>query len=360
MFSLTNAQRECFALAPVSERWERIEAKPSPHDSCKTHLFFDGDTLVKCIVSGDARYCEYELSEKVSPDRRLLLPKTAKGKPVPLSASAAVRRGAAGMGLSCGGGDIRLYNARTECAYYSNHYLNDDIRDLDGFARWVEDWCAETTEADRADVLCFSQRERRHVRYREGDVFRFKIGRRLYGYGRILLDFNRMRKQKEPFWDILMTRPLVCSVYRMATDRDDVSLDELARLGSLPSTVISDNSLFYGEHEIIGNLPIAEREDYPIMYGESIRAGERAVCYQCGHVFRKVDHGTALYDGFIHNSVSLCFLNFKLDVLLQCIKENSNAPYWNWVHDHARVYDHDLRDPKHAEKLQKVRAQFGL
>ena len=32
MFELTNEQRKCFALVPVSNHWERIELKPSPYD----------------------------------------------------------------------------------------------------------------------------------------------------------------------------------------------------------------------------------------------------------------------------------------------------------------------------------------
>ena len=63
MFKLTNDQRKCFALVPVRDQWERIEAKPSPYDQFKTYLYLEGDTIVKCILSGDSQYCEYELSE---------------------------------------------------------------------------------------------------------------------------------------------------------------------------------------------------------------------------------------------------------------------------------------------------------
>ncbi len=357
MFKLTNDQRKSFALVPVSDHWECIEPKPSPYDQFKTYLYLDGDTIVKCIISSDSQYCEYELSEKVSPDRKYLLPKTTKGKPSLLSSSAVLKRNGIGMRLVYKDNYIHLYNEKTECSYFFNAYLNDDICNLEGFSRWVENWCKETTDADIADIVRFSQQERRRIRYQEGDVFRFKISRRLYGFGRILLDYEKMRKKKESFWDILMSKPLVCSVYYIVTDRDDVSLDELKHLGSLPSTIITDNSLFYGEYEIIGNLPLTENEDYPVMYGNSIHVGEKAVCYQCGKTFRKIDNGTALYPDFINNGVSFN-LNLTLDILLQCIKENSNTPYW--THYHSYWVNQDLRNPKHAEKLQKVKAQFGL
>jgi hypothetical protein len=357
MFELTNDQRKCFALVPVRDQWERIEAKPSPYDQFETYLYLEGDTIVKCILSGDSQYCEYELSEKVSLDRKYLLPKTAKGKPTLLSSSTILKRNGIGMRLNYNDKSIHLYNEKTECSYFFNSYFHDDVCDLDGFSRWFENCCKETTDSDIADIIRFSQQERRHIRYQEGDVFRFKIGRRLYGYGRILLDYDKMRKKKEPFWDILMSKPLVCSVYHIVTDRDDVSFDELQHLGSLPSTIIADNSLFYGEYKIIGNLPVTENEDYPVMYGNSIHMGEKAVCYQCGKNFRKIDNGTAICGGFVNNGVSFN-LNFTLDILQQCVVEGSNNPYWSHYYPHW--VDRDLRNPKHAEKLQAVKEQFGL
>lgn len=357
MFELTNDQRKCFALKPVSDHWECIKAKASPYDQFTTYLYLDGDTVVKCILSGDMQYSEFELSEKVSQDREYLLPKTEKGKPVRLSSAAIQKRTGVGMRLNYGEKHINLYNENTECSYYFNSYLKDDICDLNGFAQWVDNWCRETTLEDIADIIRFSQEKRRHVRFQEGDVFRFKIGRRLYGYGRILLDYDKMRKKKEPFWDILMGKPVVCNVYHIITESDSLSIDELKDLQALPSTIIMDNSLFYGEYEIIGNIPVTEQEDYPILYGNSIKAGEKAVCYQCGKVFRKIENRTALADSFRNNGVSFN-LNFTLDVLQQCIRAGSNAPYWSLYYPY--YVDRDLRNPKYADKLQQIKKLLGL
>ena len=358
MFELTNEQRECFALAPVCDKWERIEIKASRCDCFKTYIYLDGNEIVKCILSSQSDYSEYELSEKVSPDRKYLLPKTAKGKPTPLTSSNLLKRKGVGMRLNYKGKNVHLYNEITECSYYFNTYLADEISDLDGFSRWVENWCNETTDDDRTDILRFSQQNRKHIRYQEGDVFRFKIGRRLYGYGRILLDYDKMRKNKEPFWDIFMLKPLVCSVYHIVTDRDDVTVEELKHLSSLPSIVVSDFSIFYGENEIIGNLPVTDNEDYPIMYGNSISFKEKAVCYQCGKTFRKIENCTELFSGYRNNGVAMNVFNFKLNILLQCIKENSNAPYWTLYF--ADTVDCDLRNPKNADKLKQIKEQFGL
>ena len=93
------------------------------------------------------------------------------------------------------------------------------------------------------------------------------------------------------------------------------------------------------------------------MYGNSIHMGEKAVCYQCGKTFRKIDNKTAMCGGFVNNGVSFN-LNFTLDILQQCVVEGSNNPYWSHYYPHW--VDRDLRNPKHAEKLQAVKKQFGL
>ena len=357
MFILTNEQRKCFALAPISEEWDCIEVNSSPCDQFKTYLYIDGDTAVKCILVGDTQYCEYELFERISDDRNYLLPKTPKGKAVILSSSNVLRRKGRGMSLCFNDGNIHLYNINTECSYYFNSYLNQNICDLGDFSKWIESWCNETSDIDLDDIIRFSQQKRKHIRYQEGDVFRFKIGRRLYGYGRILLDYDMMRKNKVPLWDILMGKHLICSVFHIVTERSDVSVDELKEVRSLPSTIIMDDALYYGEYEIIGNLPITDIEDYPIMYGNSLDVKENAVCYQCGKIYRKIMNESAICTGFTNNAVSNN-LNFTLDILMQCIKQDSNKPYWENYYSSCVM--RDLRNPIHKDKLEKIKAQFQL
>ena len=357
MFELTNEQRRCFGLVPVAENWERIEVKASPYDQHQTFVFLEENKIVKCIVSGANLYYEYELSEFVSLDKKYLLPKTPKGKPTLLSSSTIQKRNGVGMRLNYSDKNVNLYNEITECSYFSNCYLQDNIKDLSSFSKWVEDWCDDTSVVDLEDINRFSQMTRKHIRYREGDVFRFKIGRRLYGYGRILLDYGKMRKNKEEFMDILMGKPLVCSVYHIVTEQGDISAEALKNVPCLPSTITMDYSLFYGEYEIIGNIPVTEEEDYPIMYGNTISAIQKGVFYQCGKVYLRNENGNAIFHNFRNNGVSFN-LNFTLNVLLHCIEKSSNAPYWNEYYTH--YVEQDLRNSKHEEKLKLLRRQFSL
>lgn len=357
MFELNNKQRRCFALAMVNQNWKRIKIKASPYDTFETYVYCENNIIKKCVITSDLEYCEYELSETISNDGKYLLPKTSKGKPALLSSSNLLKRTTLGMCLTYNHQYISLYNSASQCSYYSTSYEDNAIENINAFKEWVNNWCAETTEKDIVDIENFAKQSRRHIKFKEGDVFRFKIDRRLFGYGRIILDFDKMRKRKEPFWDILMSKPLVCSVYHIVTERKDVTINELKNLKSLPSTIIADNNLFYGEYEIIGNLPITDNEDYPIMYGRSIDVRKSSICFQHGKKFREIENGVLLYGGFINNGVSFT-LNFKKNVLLDCIQTNSNVPYWKNYFKYT--INSDLRNPKFHKERKEIGKQMDV
>lgn len=360
MFELTNEQRKCFGLSMVDSSWTPITLKPSPYHAHTTLAYLDGTTLRKFIRTGKDVYMEYEICEEVSPDLRYLLPKTPKGKPALLSAAVLEKRTGIGPCLSFlysrGSSYVDLYSHTSQKCYYSSQYDPVDLPGIDAFREWVETWCRESTPEDLEEVTAFAAQPRQHVKYKEGDVFRFKINRRLYGYGRLIQNYDLLRKQKVPFWDILFGKPMVCSVYHIATERKDVSLAELQQLQSLPSVHMMDNRLYYGDFEIIGNIPVGASEDYPIMYGKSTDIRSRAVHLQCGKLFLTDPEGTALFSGFTNQHIGFG-LNFRLKVLLQCIEAGSNDPHWaqnNWA------TDRDLRNPKFRPQLEQVCTQFGL
>lgn len=362
MFELTNEQRKCFGLIPVEKNWVRMELKPSPYDCHQTFAYLDGTVIRKMIATGDTLYTERELCEQISDDLTRLLPKTGRGKPVLLSAATLNKRMGAGMCLGYGYNSsghyayIDLYNQTSQKCYYQTSYEYFYSMNVFDFPQWVEDWCSQTTQEDLDDVTQFAQETRQHQKFREGDVFRFKINRRLYGYGRILLDYNLMRKKKVPFWDILMGKPLVCSVYHIATERKDVTVEELSVLKSLPSTHIMDNALFFGDFEIIGNIPISDHEDYPIMYGDSIDARYRAVILQCGKLYRKDENGTALFYDLRNGAIGFRPL-FYLPILQACIAQGSNDPYWA---QNNHITKADLRNPQLHDRLIQVCDQFNV
>jgi hypothetical protein len=120
-----------------------------------------------------------------------------------------------------------------------------------------------------------------------------------------------------------------------------------------------DNVFYYGECEIIGNMPLTEEErDYPIHYGRSIHHGEyNIIKYQCGRTYISIDGADEVCEGFTNGGIGWD-LHVSLPVLLKCIAEGTNMPYWN-QQNFYRTRE-DLRNPKYWRELSLVRRQMGL
>ena len=356
MFQLTNDQRKCFGLAPVEDCWTLTAIKASPYDNYTTYVYIDGTVIRKCWIIGSAHFQEMDLTLPLTDDLKYILPKTQKGKPALLSSSNLLKLGNPDMLFFYGNRSIILGSPRIRKNYFTTFHDPIPLDTMDDFIRWVEQWCSETTEADIMDIARFSAQERKHVKFREGDVFRFKISRRLYGYGRIVLDYDKMRKKKEPFWDILMTKPLVCSIYHVLTEDPHVTVEELAGLKSLPSHIVTDWDFFYGANEIIGHNSLTGQPDYPIMYGGSLEPGDPAIYLQCGKLFRKREGIPPLARQFVNNGVA-GVVRAHRSVLEQCIREDSNDPYWNCGLWGVR---HDLRHPENRSWIPGICRQFDV
>lgn len=362
MFELTNEQRKCFALPPVADTWRKINVKPRPGDAFSTFAYLDGNSVKKVICVSDdpvhSIYREFQVNAMLSDDGQKILPKTEKGKPRLFNSGNLLTCTLVGMSLNYMGESLAITNNTSEQCYYCTAY--DDVT-LDGFLsfeKWLESWCKSTGEKEQLEIDEFATGKKIHQKYKEGDFFRFRISRNLYGYGRILIDFAKMRKEKTPFWHIFMGKPLCVAVYHIVTEHDDVKPSQLLGLPTLPSHMIMDNIFYYGECTIIGNEPITEAEkDYPIHYGRTIRAGEKGVRYQCGKTFIALEDEQPLYNDYRNGGIGW-ILHVKLNILKKCIETNSNQPFWDMYY--PGIVDADLRNPRFSEKLKQIKRQLRI
>ena len=370
MFELTNAQRKCFALPPVLDTWNKVDVKASPCDHYVTYAYIEGKRIVKVIqVSekpGREMYQEYCVDQTLSKDGTKIMPKTDKGKPQNFTSANLVKKTPIGMALAFSRGYVSVVNNTSEQDFYRSAYNSEKPETLQDFSEWVDEWCRNTGEKELVEINEFAQQTKIHQKVHEGDFFRYRINRNLYGYGRILVDYAKMRKEGIPFWEIFMGKPLCVAVYHIATEDATVRPERLVGLKMLPSQMIMDNIFYYGECKIIGNIPIAPDEDnYTVHYGRSINARKaNYLYYQCGKTFAALE-GEKELDIYKGNKYS-CFRNgsigwilrIKLPILLNCINSDSNDPYWNMM---PKGYtDEDLRNPKYEKELQMVKAQMGV
>ena len=379
MFLLTNDQRTCLGLPLIKAGWEWVRLKDSPYEEkgVENWACFDDTVIRRMVRCGPDCYQEGQYVEETTQERMLILPRTARGKPKKLSAVTLSERRAFGMGFSWQGkwGSVWLGNDDLQRVLYSNRFETEKIKSFSEFCVWLDRWMADTTSGDLADIAAFSRQTRQRVKFREGDFFRFPVGRRQYGYGRVLLDYYRMTK-RQPAWSVVMVRPVVVKVYHLITEDPKVPVEELRNLPALPAQYTTDNDLYYGQFPIVGNLRLQREElDYPVMYGGSIDSrdkGKGKVYLQCGPLFRQLEGAQVLCgcEGFRNNGVG--GLRIDRELWEACIIAGNNSPFWEWQtardrdvesairEGKPRVRLRDLRNPAYWDKLEAVCRQFGI
>lgn len=355
-FQLTNAQRTCMGLTPVEESWEWAHLTQGTYECWAC---FDGDVIRKALFIGQNYYEECALAEQTLENRTKILPRNAKGKPRALTIADLERR-PLGMHLRFSGRNNQLYleHMETDRTYYETKLEQGGApQTTEEFAAWARRWEEETTPEDLAELAVFLQAKKEKIPYQEGDFFRYRLGRREYGYGRILLDYAKKRKRKEPFWDVLNgPRPLVVKPYRILTTDPSLTPEQLRALPSMPSFHMEDRCIASGEYPIVGQLPLERSElDFPIMYGKCIPwQKEPKVIFYCGDLYRELEGAQPppYCDKFQNFGVAPCMF-LQRHLLTESVDAGDNRPYFI-----SKTYD--LRSLSWRPNLEEICAQMGL
>ena len=352
---ITNNQRKYFGLEEINPDWKEMKIKSENFNGFDVFIFVDKNIVRKCILVGKTKYKEMQMKIELTKNLDGIISYGNENKVSSLDSI--INKFGYGMTIYFDAPNINLFNENTKKFYYKNYFDDSiNVKTIEDFKAWVDAWCNESTEEDLSDITKFTKESKVHLKFNEGDVFRVKLTRRLYGYGRVLLNYIQMRKNNEKFWDCLMGTPIVASLYHVVTTDKNLTVDDLKNLKSFPSEIILDNNVYYGEYEIIGNIPVDyEKEDYPIMYGRELTAG-KTTFFQRGKKFLKLENTEPLYTTFKYSGVSLN-LGFKISVMKKCIEESSNLPYYENGPYFVRG---DLRNPKNKEALAEVLKQFNL
>jgi hypothetical protein len=369
IFELTNEQRKYLGLMPVESTWEKVKLNDM-------YLYFDGNTIRKKISATENTYFEKELEEKTAENRTVLLPKTSKGKPKKLNFTATQSFSSFGVYFSFSVNHVTISNFTTQTTYHSENL--EEKGGLEALQKWLSKWIDETTEKDLEEIEVFKNAERKRCKYKEGDFFAFKIDRRNYAFGRILIDVakrvktDRLKDSKSYGLTHLMGKALIVKVYHKISNTLDVNLDQLSKSLALPSQAVMDNQFFYGEKKIIGHKPLELSEyDLLISYSKSISSDDKNTVYlQYGFIYKenniaKFDkylkmEDKSLYTGYNENPYRNESIGYGLDTekLKDCIAGQSNKPYWESNH----LYDikYDLRNPINIDIKREIFDFFGL
>ena len=365
IFELTNEQRKYLGLIPVEEHWELVKFDNG------IYYYFEDDTIKKEIKVSKNYYHEAELNEKTAENRTMILPKTKRGKIKKFNYTATESFSPFGTYFTFSTDGVIIANYTSQRTYYSEIFSEKKKISLDDLKKWLDKWMKETTEEDLEEIEEFKNAKRKHCKFNEGDFFAFKISRREWCFGRILMDVSKLRKdenfKKNKNYGLanLMGKPLIIKVYHKISDNKNIDLKELSKCLALPSQAIMDNIFYYGEAIILGNLPLKpEENDMFISVSESISGIDKNIAYlQYGLIYREIPLSD--YEKLIKElkigpqTLRREGIGFGIytDDLKECIEAKSNSPFWKKYKKHNIP---DLKNPDHIELKRKIFKAFGL
>ena len=364
-FELTNEQRKYLGLIPVEEHWELVKFDNG------IYYYFEDDTIKKEIKVSKNYYHEAELNEKTAENRTMILPKTKRGKIKKFNYTATQSFSPFGTYFTFSTDGVIIANYTTQRTYYSEIFSEKEKISLDNLKKWLDKWMKETTEEDLEEIEEFKNAKRKHCKFNEGDFFAFKISRREWCFGRILMDVSKLRKdenfEKNKNYGLahLMGKPLIIKVYHKISDNKNIDLKELSKCLALPSQPIMDNIFYYGEAVILGNLPLKpEENDMFISVSESISGIDKNIAYlQYGLIYREIplsDYEKLIKDLKIGaQTLRREGIGFVIDTykLKECIEAKSNSPFWE---KYKKRNVPDLKNPDYIELKRKIFKAFGL
>ena len=365
IFELNNEQRKYLGLIPVEEHWELVKFDNG------IYYYFEDDIIRKEITVKENYYHESELNVKTSENRTMILPKTKRGKIKKFNYTATQSFSPFGTYFTFSADGVIIANYTSQRTYYSETFTEKEKISLEDLKKWLDKWMKETTEEDLEEIEEFKNAKRKHCKFNEGDFFAFKISRREWCFGRILMDVSKLRKdenfEKNKNYGLahLMGKPLIIKVYHKISDNKNIDLKELSECLALPSQPIMDNIFYYGEAVILGNLPLKpEENDMFISVSESISGIDKNIAYlQYGLIYREIPLSD--YEKLIKElkigaqTLRREGIGFVIDTykLKECIEAKSNSPFWEKYKKHNVP---DLKNPDHIELKRKIFKAFGL
>ncbi|MFP5039415.1 immunity 26/phosphotriesterase HocA family protein [Parasediminibacterium sp. JCM 36343] len=368
-FELTNNQREYFGLDPIQSNWEKVLLKGDKYRP-ESILYFEGEKIKRHIVSNDKEYSETHYDE-LTKDRTILLPKTDKGKEKKLTASVLEQRSPMGIYLSISKQDLTIGNYNTQTTFYSSRWGKHLKLEQETIPQIINKFIDSSPENHFTEISEYKNAKRKNIKFKSGDYFCFKLDRINFGFGKLLLDVGKIIKKQlitnYHGLGFFMGQPLIVQLFAYKSTTKNVDISILDCRPKLPSDVMFDNLLLYGEYEIIGHRKIEEEEfDFPISYGKSIDQ-RRIVFLQWGLIHKELpkekfykyvvgDKGE--FDNNPYGYYSLGFRpHYDTIEIAKAIDNNGVYDFSNSWHYKAKW---DLRNPRNQHIKEEIFKEFGL
>ncbi|MCJ8212057.1 immunity 26/phosphotriesterase HocA family protein [Mucilaginibacter sp. RS28] len=381
-FELTNEQRIYFGLEPIEPHWDRVILNGDTYRQASI-LYYDGDIIKRHIVWTKDLYQEKQYDD-LTRDRTILLPKTGKGKEKKLTASVLESRQPTGVYVSIDStGRVFIGNYHTQTTFYDSSWEKKYIKDapLESISNVITEYIETASDGYLGDIKEFKQAQRKLVKFKSGDFFAFKLSRTQYGFGRVLVNIDLLKKKniisKDHGLNVIMTKPVLVKIYAYISDSKNVDIEVLQQAGALPSDYMMDNLLLYGQFEIFSYKDLESDElDFPMSYGRNIDFKKHASFIQWGLIYEKLP--TATFNKYfvadnpfvaesspsrkISNPYGYYGLGFypKYSSAAEIKDTIANNGQYDFVKNSGYYTRFDLRNPVNKEVREEIMVAFGL
>lgn len=279
-YILTNLERKYFGLNPIKENWERVDIKET------YTIYFDGDCIRKTISFSDAdNRIDYQEKDTLilTKNRQIVLPKTDKGKEKKLNYSSVSSINPSGCIFSMNlmfdfngtkySSNVRARNNTNSLELPINS--DNNLATIEEYRSWLKKYI-ETCPKDYFEkVDKMKNTHHKTMKYYNGDIFRFEIDREYYGFGLIIGQLQKIKKDKiindrHAFYST-MTVPLIVRLYKFKTKDKGLAINEITKNKLLDPFIMSDNCVIWGLYDIVGSKELTENDiEFPFHVGESL------------------------------------------------------------------------------------------
>ncbi len=267
---LDDRTRYYYGLSPMDPAWDKVVITSLRHLHPRyTELYFEGDTIRKMVHVDLTAQRELIDFQEIDMDartngRRMLLPKTAKGRPQTLTPShlmVPTYMQANFSLVSCGRMQPYAFNCSNDQQLPLPYA---DLKDVSEFAEYTEQYIASCPEEYHRVLENYRNQKRVTVRFTGGDIFRVQLTPTLYTYCLVLGALRgilrwKVLPEEHPFHHA-MTQPIIFRQYALITENGNMTAEELRQYPLLEAKYAQDNEIIWGTYPITDHKALEEAD----------------------------------------------------------------------------------------------------
>ncbi len=366
-FELTNEQRKCIGIEPIDPDWDVVKLNDF------SSIYFDSENVLRRLISYEFGYLEREY-DIVTSNKQVILPRTKSGKSKKLTYS--------GIMNGPKPKNVGFTYFENQCAYITNFNVDKTLFDSsyvtkklswEELEKWIEKLSINLSEENKREILEFKHQKRRTFKYIPGDIFTYRIDLSTFGFGQILLDINKIRKEfkdnNNASLGMVFGASVLVRVFCFTSQTKKPPLELITSSIELPSIILRDNQIHIGEYEIINHAELRESDfDFPISLGLHNNMADPNHYLHVGFVTKRKPkeqtpiefikkEGVLKHDSIYRNNASMGRIPFTLEELINTSRFGIDW-FWNNVVD--RGFETDLRNPNNSQIRDRILKHFDI